>query len=141
MGYWLKSFNNKAHPPVPGVTFTVAQINNCKSISRVLSIPDMVGATDSKSAVPLPTTGIFIGMAMTWAWLSDGVLKGRRWPFIYLGAIITLVFSVLLRQMPLYSDIESRKIVYWLSNIGVSTFSSIFLQLLRFGRSLAELIC
>jgi ACS family pantothenate transporter-like MFS transporter len=30
MGYWLKSFNAKV-PPVPGVTFTVPQINYCKS--------------------------------------------------------------------------------------------------------------
>ncbi|KAB5551072.1 major facilitator superfamily domain-containing protein [Coniochaeta sp. 2T2.1] len=96
MGYWLKSFNNKTHPPVPGVTFTVAQINN----------------------LPLPTTGIFVGMALTWAWLSDGVLRGRRWPFIYLGAAITLVMCVLMRQLPLYTNIEGRKIVYWLSNIG-----------------------
>jgi ACS family pantothenate transporter-like MFS transporter len=28
MGYWLKSFN-KHPPPVPGVSFTVPQINNC----------------------------------------------------------------------------------------------------------------
>lgn len=29
MGYWLKSFN--AHPaPLPGTTYTVAQINNCE---------------------------------------------------------------------------------------------------------------
>ncbi|KAH8905231.1 MFS general substrate transporter [Coniochaeta sp. PMI_546] len=96
MGYWLKSFNNKTNPPLPGTTFTVAEINN----------------------LPLPTTGIFVGMALTWAWLSDGLLKGKRWPFIYLGAAINLVFCVLLRQMPLYSNIEGRKIVYWLSNIG-----------------------
>lgn len=30
MGFWLKSFNNKTHPPVPGTTFTVAQINSCE---------------------------------------------------------------------------------------------------------------
>jgi hypothetical protein len=30
MGYWLKSFNKKPHP-VPGVTFTVPEINNCKA--------------------------------------------------------------------------------------------------------------
>ncbi len=71
-------------------------------------------------------TGIFVGMAFTWAWLSDGVLHGRRWPFIYLGAVITLLFSVLLRQMPLYSNIGARKVVYWLSNIGVS--GSIYLD-------------
>lgn len=28
MGYWLKSFNNKTNPPLPGTTFTVAEINN-----------------------------------------------------------------------------------------------------------------
>lgn len=40
--------------------------------------------------VPLPTTGIFIVMALTWGWLSDGPFKGRRYPFIYLGAVITV---------------------------------------------------
>lgn len=29
MGFWLKSFNVKKNPPVPGVTFTVSEINNC----------------------------------------------------------------------------------------------------------------
>jgi len=29
MGYWLKSFNVDP-PPVPGTSFTVAQINNCE---------------------------------------------------------------------------------------------------------------
>lgn len=33
MGYWLKSFNNKTNPPVPGVTFSVAQINVCECIT------------------------------------------------------------------------------------------------------------
>ncbi|KAH6657660.1 major facilitator superfamily domain-containing protein [Truncatella angustata] len=93
MGYWLKSFN--ATPaPVPGHTYTVAQINN----------------------LPLPTTGIFIVVALTWGWLSD--IKGLRWPFIHAGAIITLIFTVLLRQMPLYENINGRIAVYWLSNIG-----------------------
>ncbi|KAK3335130.1 allantoate permease [Cercophora scortea] len=96
MGFWLKSFNAKPQP-VPGVTFSVADINN----------------------LPLPTTGIFIAMALVWAWLSDGkYFGGRRYPFIYLGAVITLVFTVLMRQMPLYENIEGRKIVYWLSQIG-----------------------
>lgn len=29
-----------------------------------------------------------------------------------------LIFSIILRQMPLYSDVYGRKVVYWLSNIG-----------------------
>ena len=57
-------------------------------------------------------------MALLWGWLSDGPLHGRRYPFIYIGSVINIIFAVVLRQMPLYSDIKGRKIVYWLSNIG-----------------------
>ncbi|KAI1855632.1 hypothetical protein JX265_006035 [Neoarthrinium moseri] len=96
MGYWLKSFNSNP-PPLPGTSFTVPEINN----------------------LPIPTTGIFVGMALVWGWLSDGPFKGLRWPFIYAGAIISLIFIVLLRQMPLYENVNDRKIVYWLSNIGM----------------------
>jgi hypothetical protein len=90
--------------------------------------------------VPLPTTGIFIGMSLIWAWLSDGPFKGRRYPFIYAGAVVPVgrhqslrfhiiawlidnpqfIFNMALLKMPLYSNIEGRKIVYWLENIGVS---------------------
>jgi hypothetical protein len=69
MGYWLKSFNADP-PPVPGTSYSVAQINN----------------------LPLPSTAIFIVMALFWGWLSDGPLKGLRWPFIYAGAIIAVSF-------------------------------------------------
>lgn len=40
--------------------------------------------------VPLPTEGILIVIALIWGWLSDGPLKGARWPFIYIGAVITV---------------------------------------------------
>jgi MFS family permease len=99
MGYWLKSFNKAKNPPVPGVHFSVSDINQ----------------------LPLTTTGIFIVMAFLWGWLSDGPCKGARWPFMYAGAVITLVFCVLMRQLPLYGtseDIYHRKVVYWLSNLG-----------------------
>ncbi|KIW09916.1 hypothetical protein PV08_11692 [Exophiala spinifera] len=95
MGYWLKSFNHKPYP-VPGTHFTIPQINY----------------------LPNVTTGIFIGMALVWGWLSDGLLRGRRWPFIYVGAVITLIFSIVLRQMSLYSDVHGRKIVFYLSQLG-----------------------
>ncbi|KAK4149000.1 hypothetical protein C8A00DRAFT_47304 [Chaetomidium leptoderma] len=95
MGYWLKSFNSDP-PPVPGTSFSIPEINN----------------------LPLPTTGIFVGMALIWGWLSDGPCRGARWPFIYLGAVITIVFSILLWKMPLYNHIHGRMVVFWLSNIG-----------------------
>ncbi|OGM47179.1 putative allantoate permease [Aspergillus bombycis] len=94
MGYWLKSFNTTP-PPVPGTSFSVPQINN----------------------YPMVTTGIFVVVALSWGWLSDGC-RGIRWPFIYAGAIITMIFCILLRQMPLYDNIKGRMAVYWLSNIG-----------------------
>jgi ACS family pantothenate transporter-like MFS transporter len=79
-------------------------------------------------------------MAFVWGWLSDGPFRGARYPFIYFGAVLTvrlkslrslrlladnasatqLIFTVLMRQMPLYEHIYSRKVVYWLSQIGVS---------------------
>ncbi|PYH93374.1 allantoate permease [Aspergillus ellipticus CBS 707.79] len=95
MGYWLKSFD-KTPEPVPGTTFTVPQIDNYPNV----------------------TTGIFIVVAFTWGWLSDGPCHGSRWPFIYIGAVLSLIFCVLLRQMPLYSNISGRMAVYWLSNVG-----------------------
>ncbi|CAK7224498.1 hypothetical protein SBRCBS47491_005572 [Sporothrix bragantina] len=94
MGYWLKSFN--ADPPlVPGVSFTIRQINN----------------------LPLVCTGILIVMSFIWGWLSDA-LRGARWPFIYLGAVIHVGFAVAFLCMPLYDNIEHRKWVYWFSEIG-----------------------
>lgn len=29
-------------------------------------------------------------MALIWGWLSDGPCRGARWPFIYIGAVITV---------------------------------------------------
>ncbi|KAK9236284.1 major facilitator superfamily [Lipomyces kononenkoae] len=96
MGYWLKSFNRHP-PPVPGTSFSIPEINN----------------------LPIPTTGIFVVMGLICGWLSDGPCRGRRWPFIYAGAIITIVFLVILLKMPLYENIKGRMVVYWLSNIGL----------------------
>ncbi|PWY89167.1 putative allantoate permease [Aspergillus heteromorphus CBS 117.55] len=95
MGYWLKSFD-KTPEPVPGTTFTVPQIDNYPNV----------------------TTAIFIVVALIWGFLSDGPCHGSRWPFIYIGAVVSLLFVLLLRQMPLYSNISGRMAVYWLSNIG-----------------------
>lgn len=44
----------------------------------------------TRSQVPLPTTAVLIGMALVWAWVSDGPCRGARWPFIYIGAVTTV---------------------------------------------------
>ncbi|KAK1927365.1 major facilitator superfamily domain-containing protein [Papiliotrema laurentii] len=96
IGYYLKSFNSKTNPPVPGRTFTVSQIN----------------------VLPLPGTAIFIGVALIFAWLSDGPFRGRRYPFIYFGAIVTIAFAAVLRQRPLYKNVDQQIHLYWLCVIG-----------------------
>ncbi|WWC90247.1 uncharacterized protein L201_005180 [Kwoniella dendrophila CBS 6074] len=96
IGYWLKSFNNKKNPPKPGTTFTVDQIN----------------------LLPLPQTAAFIVVALSWAWLSDGVFRGRRWPFVYIGAIYSLIIAAIMRTFPLYKNIHTTFAMYYISQIG-----------------------
>ncbi|OCF72392.1 pantothenate transporter [Kwoniella mangroviensis CBS 8886] len=95
MGYWLKSFN--ATPaPVPGVHFSVPEINQ----------------------LPLITRGVFIISAIAYAWLSDGPLKGRRWPFIYLNAACSLIFAATLLKIDLYANITGTKVLHWFQDFG-----------------------
>ncbi|WOO80406.1 Pantothenate transporter liz1 [Vanrija pseudolonga] len=96
MGFWLKSFNSKTNPPVPGRTYTVPQINTYPTI----------------------TTALWITGGLVFAWLSDGPFKGRRWPFIYIGAFITLAWVISLRQIPLYGSIKTHYALYWLLQSG-----------------------
>ena len=89
MGYWLKSFDTKPYP-VPGTTFTIPEINNRKSQTIHPRHCDQERLTLPQIIVPLVATGIFVVVAFTWAWISDGPFRGARWPFIYIGAILTV---------------------------------------------------
>jgi ACS family pantothenate transporter-like MFS transporter len=105
MSYWLKSFN--AEPaPVPGVTISVSQ-----------SAPQF-----ANRIVPLPGTAILIVSALIGAWISDGPLRGRRWPIIYFGAVVMLISGIVLKVTPLYQSIKGHYAIYWLFNMGVSSF-------------------
>jgi len=113
MSYWLKSFN--AEPaPVPGVTYSVSEINQRKSIETQCA--DMI--------VPLPGTAILIVSALIGAWISDGPLRGRRWPIIYFGAVVMLISGIVLKVTPLYQSIKGHYAIYWLFNMGVSPIPS-----------------
>jgi len=94
--YYLKSFNAKP-APVPGRHFTIPQINNYPTVGTAL----------------LVVTALFGG------WISDGPLKGRRYPIIYFGAFVTLLLSILARQLPLYQNVNGHIALYWLMNIGI----------------------
>ncbi|OCF72393.1 pantothenate transporter [Kwoniella mangroviensis CBS 8886] len=96
IGYWLKSFNSKTNPPVPGKTYTVSQIN----------------------LLPLPQTAIFVVCAASFAWLSDGVFRGGRWPFVYIGAVYSLIIAAIMRTFPLYKNINTTFALFYISQIG-----------------------
>ncbi|WVF67013.1 hypothetical protein IAT40_001756 [Kwoniella sp. CBS 6097] len=96
IGYWLKSFNAKTNPPVPGKTYTVEQINQ----------------------LPLPQTAIFVVVAASFAWLSDGAFRGRRWPFIYIGAVYSIIIAAIFIKLPLYKNINATMALYWISTAG-----------------------
>lgn len=59
-------------------------------------------------------------VALAYAWLSDGLFRGRRWPFIYLGAVITITFAAVIRNRDLYSNIKGTIVLYWFAGVGVS---------------------
>lgn len=68
--------------------------------------------------MPLPATAIFIVVSLAYAWLSDGPFRGRRWPFIYLGALLAISFAIPLRIIPLYDNIRAHFALYWLCIVG-----------------------
>ncbi|KAF7318451.1 MFS general substrate transporter [Mycena chlorophos] len=98
MQYWMKSFN-ATPPPVPGVSWTVAQIQ----------------------LYPLPTTAIFAVAAIIAAWLSDGPAKGRRWPFLLFGGVFGLIMDIVWLKMPLYTNIGGHLAYFWLIMLGAAS--------------------
>lgn len=69
MGYWLKSFN--ADPaPLPGTTYTVAQINNCE-FDFMFYIPMDITNLMYKYPSLLPV------FSSSWHWPGVGCLMGH----------------------------------------------------------------
>ncbi|KAF7304315.1 MFS general substrate transporter [Mycena chlorophos] len=97
MQYWMKAFNVEPYP-VPGKSWTVSQIQ----------------------LLPLPATAIFVVVALILAWISDGPLKGRRYPIIILGAILVLVFDIIWLRMPLWENIPGHFAYFYLMVLGTT---------------------
>ncbi|WVQ72198.1 hypothetical protein IAR50_001744 [Cryptococcus sp. DSM 104548] len=95
IGYYLKSFNS---PPHPGgdKRYTPSEINQ----------------------LPLPQTAIFVVMAASWAWISDGILRGNRWVFVYIGAVIAIIVGIIGMRIDLYANVNATLVFYWFSSIG-----------------------
>jgi len=53
-------------------------------------------------------------------WISDGPLKGRRWPTIIFGNLVAIVIFVLLVVTPVFGPFNHRAPLYIVSSIGGS---------------------
>ncbi|TYJ53789.1 hypothetical protein B9479_005549 [Cryptococcus floricola] len=95
IGYWLKSFNSS---PYPG--------------------GDRRFSKENINQLPLPQTAVFIVVAASWAWMSDGIFRGNRWIFVYLGAFISIIVCIVGMKLDLYANIHGTFAFYYLSQIG-----------------------
>ncbi|KAI5478848.1 hypothetical protein MNV49_004580 [Pseudohyphozyma bogoriensis] len=103
MGYWLKSFNTTP-APVPGRTYTVSQIN----------------------LLPIPYLAIAAFSCVVFTSISDGPLKGRRWPIVLLCMGGNFAVSLALYVMPLYKNIAGRFVAYYFNYINVAAAMTIY---------------
>jgi sugar phosphate permease len=52
---------------------------------------------------PLPTAGVAVICALSMAWISDGVLRGRRWPMQVVSSTWALSSAIVLIAIPVFA--------------------------------------
>jgi ACS family pantothenate transporter-like MFS transporter len=92
--FWLKAHNKKGQPPV----YTIAQINEYPTLGNAF-------------------TAVYSLIAV---WISDGPLRGRRWPIIIFSNLIAIVVFTLLVVTPVFGPFSHRAPLYIVSSIGGS---------------------
>ncbi|KAF2499872.1 putative pantothenate transporter liz1 [Lophium mytilinum] len=92
--FWLKAHNKKGKPKV----YSIAQINEYPTLGNAF-------------------TAVY---SLTCVWLSDGPLRGRRWPVILFSNMIAIVVFVLLVVTPVMGPFSHRAPLYIVSSIGGS---------------------
>ncbi|KAL2414699.1 Pantothenate transporter liz1 [Exophiala dermatitidis] len=92
--FWLKAHNKKGHPPV----YTVAQINEYPTLYNAF-------------------TTVY---SLLCVWISDGPLRGRRWPIIIFSNLMAIVVFTLLAVTPVFGPFSHRAPLYIVSGFGVS---------------------
>ncbi len=86
--FWFKSYNTKTH-----TEYSVGQINNYSA----------------------PLYGIRIIATVILGYISDGVLKGRRWIVIAFNGVIMFIIAVALASIPVHpTNREGRWALYYL---------------------------
>jgi len=89
MIFWLQSFNSVEKRTV----YTVGQIN----------------------VYPLGINVVQVVSTLTWAWWSDAI--GLRWPQMILSGIWSMIVCILLAATPLYTHINRRWALYYMTSI------------------------
>ncbi|OIW22625.1 putative pantothenate transporter liz1 [Coniochaeta ligniaria NRRL 30616] len=92
--FWLKAHNKAGKPPV----YSVAQINEYPTLGNAF-------------------TAVYSLIAV---WVSDGPLRGRRWPIIIFSNLVAIVVFVLLVVTPVFGPFSQRAPLYIVSSIGGS---------------------
>ncbi|KAK3208636.1 hypothetical protein GRF29_77g1471502 [Pseudopithomyces chartarum] len=92
--FWLKAHNKKGKPPV----YSIAQINEYPTLGNAF-------------------TAVY---SLVCVWISDGPLRGRRWPVILFSNFIAIIIFTLLAVTPVMGPFSHRAPLYILSSIGGS---------------------
>ncbi|KAB5560044.1 putative pantothenate transporter liz1 [Coniochaeta sp. 2T2.1] len=92
--FWLKAHNKKGQPPV----YSIAQINEYPTLGNAF-------------------TAVYSLLAV---WISDGPLRGRRWPIIIFSNLGAITVFVLLVVTPVFGPFSHRAPLYIVSSIGGS---------------------
>ncbi|GAA5864202.1 hypothetical protein JCM8547_001290 [Rhodosporidiobolus lusitaniae] len=94
MSIWLKSFNTVNTGT--GLSYTVPQINH----------------------YVMPITGVYVLTAWFFAWTSDSVLRGRRYPWLLVTTVFNAAICIALVELPLYQQIPAHFFLYYMTNLG-----------------------
>ncbi|EQB53981.1 major facilitator superfamily transporter [Colletotrichum gloeosporioides Cg-14] len=90
MAFWFKAWNTIK----PG-SYTVPQINNYTT----------------------PLGGVTVILTLVFAWSSDTWLKGRRWPMLVVGGVVTGIVCILLAATPVFPQNKAfRWFLYYNTN-------------------------
>lgn len=108
--FWLKAHNRKGQPPV----YTVAQIV-CWLVLGSVEHTNIL-----QNEYPTIGNAFTAVYSLTCVWISDGPLKGRRWPVILFSNTIAIVVFTLLAVTPVMGPFSHRAPLYIISSIGGS---------------------
>lgn len=66
----------------------------------------------------MPITGVYVITAWFFAWTSDGLFRGARWPWIQVTTLLNTAVVIALAIIPLYKYIPGHFVLYYLTMVG-----------------------